>query len=72
MTDVPTTAPITIRRLNLPRLSFPRLGIGASLAAVFGLVGDAFGMAYVAPYSGRRREPQVAPDDDLKGRDPTW
>ena len=72
MADIPTTAPITIRHLSLPRPSLPRLKIDASLAAIFGLVGDAFGMAYVAPYSGRRREPQVAPDDDLKGRDPTW
>jgi hypothetical protein len=35
------------------------------------LIGDAFNMAYVAPYT-RRREPQIAPDDDLEGRDPTW
>jgi hypothetical protein len=72
MTDVPTTAPITIRRLNLPRLSLPKLKIGASLAAVFGLVGDAINMAYVAPCTSRRHEPQVVPDDDLKGRDPSW
>jgi hypothetical protein len=72
MTDVPTTAPITVRRLSLPRLSFPRLEIGASLAAISGLVADALSMAYVAPYTSVRRQPQVVPDDDLKGRDPTW
>ena len=72
MTDISTTAPITVRRLNLPRLSFPRLGIGASLAAISGLVGDAFNMAYVDPYTSLRRRPQVVPDDDLEGRDPTW
>ena len=72
MTDISTTAPITIRRLNLPRLSFPRLGIGASLAAISGLLGDAFKMAYVDPYTSHGRRPQVVPDDDLEGRDPTW
>ena len=72
MTDISTIAPITIRRLNLPRLSFPRLEIGASLAAISGLVGDAFNMAYVDPYTSLRRQPQVVPDDDLEGRDPTW
>ena len=72
MTDISTTAPITIRRLNLPRLSFPRLEIGASLAAISGLVGDALNMAYVDPYTSLRRQPQIVPDDDLEGRDPTW
>ena len=72
MTDISTIAPITVRRLNLPRLSLPRLGIGASLAAISGLVGDAFNMAYVDPYTSLRRQPQVVPDDDLEGRDPTW
>ncbi|ANT53574.1 hypothetical protein [Mesorhizobium amorphae] len=68
MTDISTAAPTTVRRLNLPRLSFPRLEIGASLAAM----GDALNMAYVAPYTSLRRQPQVLPDDDLEGRDPTW
>ncbi|MBI2718130.1 MAG: hypothetical protein HY245_11845 [Rhizobiales bacterium] len=72
MSDISTIAPITIRSLNLPRLSFPRLGIGASLAAISGLVGDALNMAYVDPYNSRRRPLQIAPDDDLEGRDPNW
>ena len=72
MTDISTTAPITIRRLNLPRLCFPRLEIGASIAAISGLASDALNMAYVAPYTSLRRQPQVVPDDDLEGRDPTW
>jgi len=72
MTDMSTTALITFRRLNLPRLSFPRLEIGASLAAMFSLVGDAINMAYVAPYTNLRRQPQVVPGDDLEGRDPSW
>jgi hypothetical protein len=72
MTDIATTGPITIRRLDLPRLSFPTLEIGASLAAISGLVGDALNMAYVDPYTSLRRQPQVVPDDDLEGRDPTF
>ena len=72
MADIPTAAPITVRRLNLPRLSVPRLGIGASLVAISGLVADAFNMGYVAPNTSLRRQPQVVPDDDLEGRDPTW
>ena len=72
MTDISTTAPITGRRLGLSRLSFPRLAIGASLNAISGLMGDALKMAYVDPYTSRRREPQIVPDDDLEGRDPSW
>jgi hypothetical protein len=72
MTDISTTAPITIRRLKLPRLGFPRLEIGASLNAIFDVMGDALKLAYVAPYTSLRRQPQVVPDEDLEGRDPTW
>lgn len=72
MTDISTTAPNTIRRLNLPWLSFPRPAIGASLAAIPGLVGDAFKMAYVDPYTSLRRQMPAVPDDDLEGRNPAW
>ena len=69
MTDIATDAPI-VRRLNLPRLRFAK--IVASLVAISGLVGDAFHMAHVAPYTNLRRQPKVVPDDALDGRDPTW
>jgi len=72
MPDISAIAPIAVRRSNLQRINTPRLGIGASLAAIFGLLGDAFKMAYVDPYTSRGRRPQVAPDDALEGRDPTW
>ena len=72
MTDISTTIAITIRCFNLPRPSCPRLEIGASLAAISGLVGNALNMAYVVPYTSLRRHSQVVPDDDLEGRDPTW
>ncbi|TIX24441.1 hypothetical protein [Mesorhizobium sp.] len=69
MADMPT--PI-IRRLNLSKLSFGWLDIGASLAATSSLVADAYKVAYLAPHASRRRQPDVVPDDDLEGRDPTW
>ena len=72
MTDISTTAATTIRSLSRLRPSFPRFEIGASLAAISSVVGDALKMAYVGPYASRRRQPEVAPDDDLEGRDPTW
>lgn len=72
MTDISTTDPTTIRHLNPARLSFPRLEIGASLAAISSLVCDALSMAYVDPYTSLRRQPQVVPDDDLEGRDSSW
>lgn len=72
MTDISTDAPVAVCRSNLQRLNIPRLGIGASLAAISGLLGDAFKMAYVAPYSNHGRRPQVVSDDDLEGRDPSW
>jgi hypothetical protein len=72
MTDISTTAAITVRRLNRLRPSFPSLAIGASLNAISGLIGDAFKLAYVTPYTGLRRQPPIVPDDDLEGRDPSW
>src|SRR5690349_3821242 len=65
-------SPLTIRRLSLPRQTFPRLEIGASLAAMFSWVGNALNMAYVAPYTSVGRQPQAVAEDDLEGRDPTW
>jgi hypothetical protein len=72
MADISTAAPITIRRLKLPRLGFPRLGICATLNDIFGLIGDALKLAYVTPYTSLRRQPPIVPDDDLEGRDPNW
>ena len=72
MTDISTTAPITLRRLSLPRLAFPRLEFGASLRGMFSLLNDALKLAYMDPYTSLRRQRQTVPDDDLEGRDPTW
>jgi len=72
MTYIASNAPITIPRPKLPSFAFPRLGIGALLAAIPGSLGDAFEMAYVAPYAGHQRLPEAAPDEALEGRDPNW
>ncbi|RWL47546.1 MAG: hypothetical protein EOR60_08075 [Mesorhizobium sp.] len=72
MADILATAPTIGRRLKLPGLVFPRLAIGVSLNAIAGLAGDALKMAYVDPYASLGRQPQVAPDDDLEGRDRSW
>jgi len=72
MADISIFAPTTVRRLGLSRPSFPRLAIGTSLNAMAGLIGDAFSMAYVDPYTSLRRQPPSVPDDDLEGRDPSW
>ena len=72
MTDMSTTAAIASRRSNLQGRSIPTLKIGASLAAISAALGDAFKMAYVEPYTSHGRRPEVLPDDDLDGRDPTW
>lgn len=71
MTDIFITTPISIRRPSLPRLHLPKLGIGAALAAIGGLLGRAFILAYVEPYTIRRQPPAVL-DDTLEGRDPSW
>ena len=72
MIDISTVAPIAVRRSSLRRLNIPAIRIGAPLFAISVLLGDAFKMAYVDPFISDRRRPQVVPDDDLEGRDPTW
>ena len=72
MADISTVPPKAIRRSNLQRLNISMLGIGASLAAICSVMSDALKMAYVEPYTTHRRRPQVVPDDDLDGRDPSW
>lgn len=72
MTDISTAAPIKVRRFSLPRLGFPRPGIGAALTGMFGLINGALRMAYVDPYTSLHRQPRMVADDDLEGRDPTW
>lgn len=72
MTEIPTIPLAANRHLKLPRLCAPKLAIGASLTAMSALIGEVFKLAYVAPYTSHDRQPRVAPDDDLEGRDPSW
>lgn len=61
-----------IPHADLPRPGVPRLSVFASLGALFGLMGDAYRMAYVDPFAGLRRQTQILPEDDPDGRDPAW
>jgi hypothetical protein len=71
MADISAIAPVA-RRSTSPRPKATNPGLGASLAAVCGLLADAFRMAYVAPYACSGRAPGYTPDDNLEGRDPEW
>jgi hypothetical protein len=72
MTDIISTAPIPIRDSSPPRFRLRRIGAGAALGAIAGLLSQAFNLAYVDPYSSLQRKPTVIPDNDLEGRDPNW
>lgn len=69
MTDIVTTAPIAFRRTGWPSLTLHGRRVGVALLATFAAVGQAFAMAYAAPFSPR---PSPAVDTDLQGRDPNW
>jgi hypothetical protein len=72
MTEMSVFATNAVRRSNSLRLKISTLRIGASLASLFALLGDALTMAYVEPYTTHRRTPKDAPDENLQGRDPNW
>ncbi len=72
MTELITTAPIANRFPSLPHTSFPKLGVGAALAATARAVGQAFTLAYVAPFTGPRLHDPTRSDEYLGGRDPRW
>ena len=66
------TAPLSIRQFRLPRLRFPRLGLGATITAAPAGITQAYSMAYVEPFKNRQRQPLVLSDADLESRDPNW
>ena len=72
MTDLITSAPLTVRYPHLPRIKFPKLSIGATIASVSTGIRQAFCMAYIEPYKTLRRQPVIFIDFDLEGRDPNW
>ncbi len=69
MTDTIITAPITIRRMSVLRIGFPKLRLRSAMAAMPSAVGKAFAMAYVEPYGPRRPS---AGEEELQGRDSNW
>ena len=75
MTDITTgdiRASGTCHQTGLPRLGFPRLSLGATLGEISTTFGQAFAMAYVAPYQASLGRPVAPPDPELQGRDPNW
>lgn len=72
MTDTIFATPISHRRLRLPSLEFPKLGIGRTISEVSNSIVQAFEMAYVSPFSAIQRKPSIDFDEDLEGRDPKW
>ena len=72
MTDLITSAPVTIRQLNLPCVRFPKFGIGTKIEVLSTCIGQAFCMAYVEPYKIPQHQPAIFSEIDLEGRDPIW
>ena len=68
MTDITVTTPVADSRVQPQQ---PKLSVGATMGAMARGVGQAFEMAYVAPYQmGRRPWPNSTQAED--GRDPAW
>ena len=72
MTDIIITRPISLRSPGLPRLVFPKLGIGRAISKISNSIVQAFELAYVAPYGATQATPLITFDTDLEGRDPNW
>lgn len=70
MTDLITRTPLTISHRRLSRVRFPKLGIGATITAVFTSIMQAYSMAYAEPF--HRRQKLIFSDVDPEGRDPKW
>jgi len=54
-----------LNRLGFLGLKRPKLNLRRSLAAFFVTVGEAFQLAYVAPYEARGRQSDVHRDDRI-------
>ena len=72
MTDIFTTAPITIRHPSLLRLQLPKLAIGRAISEISNAIMQTFEMAYVAPFRTTQTKAPIAFDAELEGRDPNW
>ena len=75
MADITATGPIADRHGAERRRALeaaPRwAAIGAAVASIAHAVGQAFALAYVAPYQGRGAKPPATSESE-DGRDPSW
>jgi len=65
-------APLTVRLPRLPRLSFPMLGIDATINGVFTSIQTAACLVCFDPFTVHQRRAVRVTDADLDGRDPNW
>lgn len=72
MADISSVAAKAIHHPSSPRPGIAITRVGTSLAAMSALLGRAFGMAYVAPYTNVRGSSHVHRDDEVDGRNPGW
>jgi len=72
VTDIPAIAPIADRRSGLLRLNVQVRRIGAPLAAMCVLLGDALKMAYVDPYAAHRHPDAAETQEALAAFERTY
>ncbi len=75
MADVTAAGPIAEldarERSAEPRAAAEGAGIGAAIASIARAVGEAFALAYVAPYQRSGPPSPIAAEGEV-GRDPSW
>lgn len=71
MTDVTATGPVAEPGAQSQPRKRAGLSVGAVIGAMTRAVGQAFDMAYVAPYQKSRRPPPALAEAE-EGRDPDW
>ena len=72
MTDIITSAPLPLGKPKLLGIRFPKLRLPTSIPAIFIGVGEAFQLAYVAPFAGNSRHCLVRREAETEDRDPDW
>lgn len=72
MADISFVTAKPIHHPSSPRPGIAITRVAASLAAMSALLGRAFGMAYVAPYTDVGVSSHVHRDDEVDGRNPGW
>ena len=70
MTDIITDAPIKVRDVVRPRLAMPKIGFGADVMNLAQVIGQAYALAFAAPFGPARPTPNA--DAELQERDPRW